>query len=607
MTRSDKRDLISIIAAALLLAVAALLPFEDPWSSLAAHLVPYIVVGGKVVWKAVRQLFFGRVFDENLLMTIATVGAFLLGENVEAVAVMLFYSVGELFEHIAVGRSRRNIAALMDLRPDVARVVRDEVEVTVSPDEVKTGEVIVVRPGEKIPLDGKIIEGRSSVNTSALTGESLPRDIAEGDMAVSGTVNLNGVLKIRVESEFEQSTVARIIELVSGAASKKSRSEAFITRFSKYYTPAVVISALALALIPSVIVGDVSKWVSRGLVFLVVSCPCALVISVPLSFFSGIGRASRRGILIKGSGYLDGLSRIKTVVFDKTGTLTKGEFEVSGVETEKGIDRVELLSSAASAELYSNHPIARSIVRAAVDEIKKPSQVSEIPGLGIEAEIDGMTVLVGNDRLMREKNIDIKPSGKIGTPVYVARDGKYLGCITVSDSIKEEARGLVAALKKTGVQKTVMLTGDRAEIGEAVARELSVDEAVCALLPEGKVSAIEGFLIPHKISVAFVGDGINDAPVLTRADIGIAMGAMGSDAAIEAADIVLMDDNLAKIPEAISLSRRVMGIVKQNIVFAISVKLCVLALSAFGVTGMWLAIFADVGVAVLAILNAMRA
>ena len=607
MTRSDKRDLISIIAAALLLAVAALLPFEDPWSSLAAHLVPYIVVGGKVVWKAVRQLFFGRVFDENLLMTIATVGAFLLGENVEAVAVMLFYSVGELFEHIAVGRSRRNIAALMDLRPDVARVVRDEVEVTVSPDEVKTGEVIVVSPGEKIPLDGKIIEGRSSVNTSALTGESLPRDIAEGDMAVSGTVNLSGVLKIRVESEFEQSTVARIIELVSGAASKKSRSEAFITRFSKYYTPAVVISALALALIPSVIVGDVSKWVSRGLVFLVVSCPCALVISVPLSFFSGIGRASRRGILIKGSGYLDGLSRIKTVVFDKTGTLTKGEFEVSDVEAVNGIDRDEILSTAASAELYSTHPIARSILRAAEGEIKKPSQVSEIPGLGIEAEIDGMTVLVGNDRLMREKNIDFRSSDKIGSSVYVARDGKYLGCITVSDCIKEEARGLVAALKQAGVQRTVMLTGDRTEIGEAVAKELSVDEAVCSLLPEGKVSAIEKLLIPHKISVAFVGDGINDAPVLTRADIGIAMGAMGSDAAIEAADVVLMDDNPAKIPEAIGLSRRVMRIVKQNIVFAISVKLCVLALSAFGVTGMWLAIFADVGVAVLAILNAMRA
>ncbi len=605
MRRSDKRDLISIIAAALLLAVAVLLPIESRLFSLLAHLVPYIIVGGKVVWKAVRQLFFGRVFDENLLMTIATVGAFLLGENVEAVAVMLFYSVGELFEHIAVGRSRRNIAELMDIRPDVATVVREGAEMTVSPDEVRVGEIIVVRPGERIPLDGKVIEGRSSVNTSALTGESLPRDIAEGDRAVSGTVNLSGVLKIRVESEFEHSTVARILELVSGAASKKSRSEAFITRFSKYYTPAVVIGALALALIPSVITGDVSKWVSRGLVFLVVSCPCALVISVPLSFFSGIGRASRRGILIKGSGYLDGLSRIKTVVFDKTGTLTKGEFEVSDVES--GIARDELLSLAASAELYSNHPIARSIVCAVGDEIKKPSQVSEIPGLGVEAVVDGRAVLVGNERLMREKNIDFKPSDKIGTSVYVARDGIYLGCITVSDSIKEEARGLVAALKKTGVQKTVMLTGDRTEIGEAVAKELSVDEAVCSLLPEGKVSAIEELLTPNKISVAFVGDGINDAPVLSRADIGIAMGAMGSDAAIEAADVVLMDDNPAKIPEAIGLSRRVMRIVKQNIVFAISVKLGVLALSAFGVTGMWLAIFADVGVAVLAILNAMRA
>ena len=605
MTRSDKRDLISIIAAALLLEVAALLPLENRWLSLVAYLVPYVIVGGKVVWKAARQLFVGRVFDENLLMTIATVGAFVLGENVEAVAVMLFYAVGELFEHIAVGRSRRNIAALMDIRPDVATVLREGAEFTVSPDEVQVGEVIVVRPGEKIPLDGKVVEGRSSINTSALTGESLPRDIVEGDRAVSGTVNLSGVLKIQTESEFEQSTVARILELVSGAASKKSRSEAFITRFSKYYTPAVVIGALALALIPSAITGDVSKWVSRGLVFLVVSCPCALVISVPLSFFSGIGRASRRGILIKGSGYLDGLSRIKTVVFDKTGTLTKGEFEVSAVSGT--LPKEEILALAASAEVYSNHPIARSIVRAAGDRARKPIDVRELSGLGIIAEIDGKKLLVGNGRLMKENNIDYSPSQEIGTPVYVACDGEYLGCITVADRIKDESRGLVVALKKTGVQKTVMLTGDRAEIGEAVAKELSVDEAVCSLLPEGKVEAIERLLTPGKISVAFVGDGINDAPVLTRADIGIAMGAMGSDAAIEAADIVLMDDNPAKIPEAIALSRRVMRIVKQNIVFAISVKLLVLALSAFGLTGMWLAIFADVGVAVLAILNAMRA
>lgn len=605
MTRSDKRDLISIIAAALLLAVAALLPLENRWLSLVAYLVPYVIVGGKVVWKAVRQLFFGRVFDENLLMTIATVGAFVLGENVEAVAVMLFYAVGELFEHIAVGRSRRNIAALMDIRPDVATVVRDGAEIAISPDEVKVGEIIVVRPGEKIPLDGKVVEGRSSINTSALTGESLPRDIAEGDRAVSGTVNLSGVLKIQTESEFEQSTVARILELVSGAASKKSRSEAFITRFSKYYTPAVVIGALALALIPSAITGDVSKWVSRGLVFLVVSCPCALVISVPLSFFSGIGRASRRGILIKGSGYLDGLSRIKTVVFDKTGTLTKGEFEVSAVSGT--LPKEEILALAASAEVYSNHPIARSIVRAAGDRARKPIDVRELSGLGVIAEIDGKKLLVGNERLMKENNIEFSLSEEVGTSVYVACDGEYLGCITVADRIKDESRGLVVALKKTGIQKTVMLTGDRAEIGEAVAKELSVDEAVCSLLPEGKVEAIERLLTPGKISVAFVGDGINDAPVLTRADIGIAMGAMGSDAAIEAADIVLMDDNPAKIPEAIALSRRVMRIVKQNIVFAISVKLLVLALSAFGLTGMWLAIFADVGVAVLAILNAMRA
>ena len=605
MTRSDKRDLISIVVTAVLLVVATLLPIESGLFSVFVYLVPYAIVGGDVVRKAVRQLFFGRVFDENLLMTIATVGAFVLGENLEAVAVMLFYAVGELFEHIAVGRSRRNIAALMDIRPDMATVIRGGVEVTVSPDEVKVGEIIVVRPGERIPLDGKVLEGRSGVNTSALTGESLPRDIVEGERAVSGTVNLSGVLKIQTESEFEQSTVSRILELVSSAASKKSTSEAFITRFSRYYTPAVVICALVLAVIPSIITGDVSKWVSRGLVFLVVSCPCALVISVPLSFFSGIGRASGRGILIKGSGYLDGLSRIKTVVFDKTGTLTKGEFEVSNVESLTGGE--ELLSLAASAELYSAHPIARSIVRAAGNGIKKPSQVRETSGLGVEAEVDGSTVFVGNERLMREKNIDFKPIDKIGTVVYVARDGEYLGCITVSDCIKEEARGLVAALKKAGVQRTVMLTGDRPEIGEAVAKELSFDRAVCSLLPEGKVSALEELLMVGKISVAFVGDGINDAPVLTRSDIGIAMGALGSDAAIEAADVVLMDDNLSKIPEAIALSRRVMRIVKQNIVFAISVKLGVLALSAFGLTGMWLAIFADVGVAVLAILNAMRA
>lgn len=605
MTKSDKRDLISIIVAALLLVAATLLPIESKILSLLVHLVPYAVVGGRVVLKAVRQLFVGRVFDENLLMTIATVGAFVLGENVEAVAVMLFYAVGELFEHIAVGKSRRNIAALMDIRPDVATVVRDGVETAVSPEEVKVGEIIVVRPGERIPLDGKVVEGQSSVNTSALTGESLPRDIAEGDRAVSGTVNLSGVIKIQTESEFGQSTVARILELVSGAASKKSKSEAFITRFSRYYTPAVVIGALALAVIPSVITGDVSKWVSRGLTFLVVSCPCALVISVPLSFFSGIGRASRRGILIKGSGYLDGLSKIETVVFDKTGTLTKGEFEVSDVEGVIG--REELISLAASAELYSTHPIARSIMRAAGDEIEKPTRVSEISGRGVEADIDGKTVLAGNERLMREKNVDFKPSEKIGTSVYVARDGEYLGCITVSDCIKDEARGLVSSLKRVGVQRTVMLTGDRPEIGESVARELSVDKAICSLLPEGKVRALEELLTPDKISVAFVGDGINDAPVLTRSDVGIAMGALGSDAAIEAADIVLMDDNLSKIPEAIDISRRVMRIVKQNIAFAISVKLGVLALSAFGLTGMWLAIFADVGVAVLAILNAMRA
>ncbi len=605
MRRSDKRDLISIIVAALLLAVAVLLPIESKILSLLAYLVPYIIVGGKVVWKAVRQLFSGSVFDENLLMTVATAGAFVLGENLEAVAVMLFYAVGTLFEHIAVGRSRRSIAALMDIRPDVAVVVRDGVETEVSPDEVKVGEIIIVRPGEKIPLDGEVVRGTSSVNTSALTGESLPRDIAEGDRAVSGSVNLSGALEIRVEREFEQSTVARILELVSGAVSKKSKSEAFITRFSRYYTPAVVIGALALAVIPSLITGEVSKWVSRGLVFLVVSCPCALVISVPLSFFSGIGRASRRGILIKGSGYLDGLSRIKTVVFDKTGTLTKGEFEVSKVES--GITRGDLLSLAASAEFYSTHPIARSIMRAAGDEVKKPSEVCELSGLGVEAVVDGRTVLVGNDRLMKEKNIDFKPSNQIGTSVYVALDGEYLGCITVSDCIKEEARGLVACLKKVGVQETVMLTGDRPEIGERVAQELSFDRSLCSLLPEDKVNALERLLIPNRISVAYVGDGINDAPVLTRSDVGIAMGNLGSDAAIEAADVVLMDDDLSKIPGAIAISRRVMRIVKQNIVFALSVKLAVLALSAFGLAGMWLAVFADVGVAVLAILNAMRA
>ncbi len=605
MSRSDKRDLMSIILAAAILALVAFLPLEHELAAFLAYLVPYAVVGGRVVFKAVRQIFFGRVFDENLLMTVATVGAFALGENVEAVAVMLFYAVGELFEHMAVGRSRRNIAALMDIRPDKATVLRDGEELELLPHEVDVGEIIIVRPGEKIPLDGTVTDGASGIDTSALTGESLPRDICEGDRAVSGAVNLSGVLRIRVESRFESSTVSRILETVSGAAAKKSKSEAFITRFSRYYTPAVVVGALVLAVFPSLITGDAAKWVSRGLIFLVVSCPCALVISVPLSFFSGIGRASRRGILIKGSGYLDGLSRIKTVVFDKTGTLTEGDFEVSAVAGNAPEE--EIIALAASAELYSTHPIARSIVSAAGDKIKKPSQALELSGLGVSAVVDGKKIIVGNERLLQKENIEFAPSEAVGTTVYIARDGEYLGCITVSDKIKTEARGLVASLKSSGIERTVMLTGDRSEIGEAVARELSFDEARCSLLPSDKVSALEELLIPNRISVAFVGDGINDAPVLSRADIGIAMGALGSDAAIEAADIVLMDDSLSRIPEAISISRRVMRIVKQNIIFAISVKLAVLALSAFGFTGMWLAIFADVGVAVIAILNAMRA
>ncbi len=605
MTNANKRRLSAIIISGILLALAAALPVSDPLLSFAVYLVPYLTVGGKVVLKALRQLPARSILDENLLMTVATVGAFALGENLEAVAVMLFYSVGELFESIAVGRSRRNIAALMDIRPDSATVLRAGNELTVSPEEVKLGEIILVRPGERIPLDGCVVSGRSSVNTAALTGESLPRDIAEGDRAVSGSVNLSGALQIRVESEHCESTVSRILELVSGAASKKSKSEAFITRFSRYYTPAVVISAIALALIPSLITGDVAKWVSRGLIFLVVSCPCALVISVPLSFFSGIGRASRRGILIRGSGYLDGLSRITTMVFDKTGTLTRGEFQVSKVESS--LSRDELISIAASAELYSTHPIAASIVRAANGRAAKPDSVCELAGLGIAAEIGHDRVLVGNSRLMESEGIEFTPSRAVGTSVYVASNGKYLGRITVSDSIKPEAAGLTERLRRVGIKRTVMLTGDRPEIGESVAKELGIDSALCSLLPDQKVSALESFLTADRISVAYVGDGINDAPVLSRADIGIAMGAMGSDAAIEAADIVLMDDDLSRLPEAISISRRVMRIVRQNIVFAISVKLAVLLLSALGITGMWLAVFSDVGVAVIAILNAMRA
>lgn len=581
------------------------------WGKLAVYLIPYVLIGWDIVYKALRNIRNGQVFDENFLMTVATFGAFGIGEYSEAVAVMLFYQVGELFQSYAVNRSRQSITELMDICPEYANIEEDGQLKQVDPDDVQVGDIIVVKAGERIPLDGKVVFGDSMVDTSALTGESVPRKASVGDDVISGCVNGSGLLRVQVTKEFDDSTVAKILELVENASSKKAQVENFITRFARYYTPVVVVGAVILAVLPPLLFGQSwAEWVRRACTFLVISCPCALVISVPMSFFSGIGAASRRGVLIKGSNYLEALSEMNTIVFDKTGTLTKGEFKVAEIHAAVGTQE-SLLELAALAESYSDHPISRSIKEAcghALD-MNRVSDTEEISGHGVKAVIDGHVVLAGNSKLMKEMKVEYTESPSIGTAVYIAMDGTFYGSIIISDTIKEEAYEAIRSLKRVGVKRTVMLTGDKKEVGEAVAARLGLDEVHAELLPDGKVAKVEELLaeLKGKDKLAFVGDGINDAPVLSRADIGIAMGSMGSDAAIEAADIVLMDDDPSKIADVVRISRKTMTIVKQNIIFALGVKAIVLLMGAFGMANMWEAVFADVGVSVIAIINAMRA
>lgn len=610
MTRKQKKMLIRIIISGVLLVTVSLLPLKGVLR-LAAFIVPYAVIGWDVLWKAVRNIAHGQVFDENFLMAIATVGAFGTADYAEASAVMLFYQVGELFQSCAVGKSRKSIASLMDIRPDYANIERDGGLVQVDPEEVSVGDIIVVKAGEKIPLDGVVVEGSSTLDTAALTGESLPRSVSVGADVISGCINQSGLLKVRVSKEFGQSTVAKILDLVENSASKKAKAENFITRFAKYYTPVVVIAAVLLAVIPPLVLGGGwAGWIHRALIFLVISCPCALVISVPLSFFGGIGGASKSGILVKGGNYLEALAKSEIVVFDKTGTLTKGVFRVTSVHGED-FPEDRLVELAAHAESYSTHPIARSVAEAYKGEVDSAriSESNEIPGHGVRAVIDGIEVCAGNDKLMEQIGVKWHKCHNTGTTVHVAVDGKYAGHLVISDEIKETSAAAIKSLKEKGVKKTVMLTGDAKEVGEDVAEKLGLDLVYTELLPADKVDRVEELLAQksEKGKLAFVGDGINDAPVLSRADIGIAMGAMGSDAAIEAADIVLMDDNPEKIATAIDIARKTVRIVYQNIVFALTVKLAILILGALGLAGMWAAVFADVGVSVLAILNAMRA
>ena len=608
MTKKQKKMLVRVIAALILLVALHFIPLTGLWQ-LAAYLVPYLVAGWDVLWKAIRNIAHGQVFDENFLMALATVGALILGDYSEAVGVMVFYQVGELFQGYAVGKSRRSIAQLMDIRPDSARVEREGELTVVDPDEVAVGEIIEVRPGEKIPLDGVVLEGSSALDTAALTGESVPRDAKAGDEVLSGCVSLTGVLRLRVTKPFSQSTVAKILDLVENASSKKAKAENFITRFARYYTPAVVIGAVALAIIPSLITGQWSVWVGRALMFLVISCPCALVISVPLSFFGGIGGASAKGVLVKGGNYLELLASTETVVFDKTGTLTRGVFELDRLLPAEGVDKDDLLETAALAESFSNHPIAQSLRRAYGKDIDEDrvTDVQEIAGHGITALVDGVHVAAGNRRLMTREGVDAPEVTDVGTLIYVARDGKYLGCAVIADQIKETAPAAIQDLKRRGI-RTVMLTGDAKAVGEAVGAKLGLDQVRAQLLPEDKVTELEKLLDQksEKGVLAYVGDGVNDAPVLSRADVGIAMGALGSDAAIEAADVVLMDDDPAKLSVAMDIARKCMRIVRENIVFALGVKAAFLILGALGKTTMWAAVFADVGVAVIAILNAMR-
>ena len=621
MTKKQKKMLVRIIITAVMLVGLKFIPLTGI-PQLAAYLIAYLVIGYDILKKAGKGILNGRAFDENFLMAIATLGAFFLavwtksGDYVEGIAVMLFYQIGELFQSYAVGKSRRNISALMDIRPDYANIEQDGKLEQVDPDEVAVGSVIVVQPGEKVPLDGVVVSGSASLNTSALTGESLPRDVKEGDEIISGCIDMNGVLKVRTTKEFGESTVSKILDLVENASSRKSRSEAFISRFARIYTPAVCIAAVVLAIALPVVrlalglAPDWTSWIYRALTFLVVSCPCALVISIPLSFFAGIGGASKEGILIKGSNYLEALSESKYVVFDKTGTLTQGVFEVTGVHHSE-MEEVKLLEYAALAECASSHPISKSLQKAYGREIDRSrvSDIEEISGHGIVAKVDGHAVAAGNSKLMRKLGISYQDCHSVGTIIHMAIDGKYAGHIVISDVVKPHSGEAIAALKKSGVTKTVMLTGDSKRVADQVAAELGIDEVHSELLPGDKVDEVEKLLAQKgsREKLAFVGDGINDAPVLSRADIGIAMGAMGSDAAIEAADVVLMDDDPLQIAKAIGISRKCIGIVRQNIVFSLVVKFACLALTALGYANMWAAIFADVGVMIIAVLNAIRA
>ena len=632
MTKKQKKVLRRIIISAVLLVAMAvtftvldktgMVDLENPsvmWRciEIVAYLIPYLVIGYDILKKAFLGIIHGEVFDENFLMAIATVGAMVLGEYKEASAVMLFYQIGELFQSYAVGKSRKNITALMDIRPDYANIEKDGKLEQVDPDDVQIGTVIVVQPGEKVPIDGKVVEGSSSLNTSALTGESVPREVHVGDEIISGCVNLTGLIKIETSKEFGESTVSKILDLVENSSMKKSRSEKFITRFAKYYTPAVCIAALALAVLPplvNIIMGNPaawSKWIIRALTTLVISCPCALVISIPLSFFGGIGGASAKGILVKGSNYLEALSYTKYVVCDKTGTLTKGVFQVTEIHPEGGMSEADLLEKAALVESYSNHPISKSLKEAYGKEIdnNRVTDAKEISGHGVSAVVDGQEVAAGNVKLMKQMNIQAAVPTSVGTEIHVVVDGKYAGYILISDVVKPNAKEAISGLKAAGVEKVVMLTGDAKKVADAVGSELGVDEVRSELLPGDKVDEVEKLIAAkgEKEKLAFVGDGINDAPVLSRADIGIAMGALGSDAAIEAADIVLMDDDPAKIATAMKISKKTLRIVHQNIVFALVIKFACLALGAVGFVNMWWAIFADVGVMILAVLNATRA
>ena len=606
-----KKKGIRIIISLVLFIFALLIKFSNVWVNNIIYILSYIIVGWEIIRKALRNITRGKVFDENFLMTIATIGAFAIGEFPEAVAVMLFYQIGELFQSYAVDKSRKSIASLMDIRPDYANVERNGIIEKVDPYDVEIGETIVIKPGEKVPLDGTVIEGRSSLDTKALTGEALPREIMEESEVLSGCINLNGVIKVKVSKKFAESTVSKILDLVENASSKKSKSENFITKFAHYYTPIVVIIAVILAIVPPLIIQDAlfSDWLYRALSFLVVSCPCALVISIPLSFFGGIGGASKMGILIKGSNYLEAIANTELVVFDKTGTLTEGVFEVQKVNPI-GISEEELLKIAAFAENYSNHPISLSVKKAYNKEIdeKQIINVEEIPGYGIIAKIGENDVVVGNEKLMKEHKIEFTKCSEIGTILYVALNQKYVGYILIADKIKDDSEKAIKTLKKNNVKQIVMLTGDRKNVGESVAKKLGIDKVYAELLPDGKVKKVEELLKEksEKGKLAFVGDGINDAPVLALADIGIAMGGLGADSAIEAADVVIMTDEPSKIVNAINLSKKTMRIVKENIIFAILIKVIVLILSACGLSTMWEAVFADVGVSIIAILNALR-